>query len=117
MKRREFFGQIGGCAAVMALGNRSFGAPTATQPNVLFIAIDDLRPMLRCYDDPVAVSPNIDRLAARGLLFNRAYCQEAVCSPSRLSLMTGMRPDTIRLVALSFQMGLVALAMWLMRPS
>lgn len=64
--------------------------------NVLFIAVDDLRPTLRCYGDSIAVTPNIDRLANRGTLFSRAYCQQAVCSPSRLSLLTGLRPDTIR---------------------
>ncbi len=65
-----------------------------TNPNILFIAIDDLRPELGCYGSPIAKSPHIDRLASEGLKFNRAYCQQAICSPSRASLMTGARPDT-----------------------
>ena len=71
-------------------------AEEAERLNVLFIAIDDLRPLLGCYGDEIAVTPDIDRLAGRGTVFQRAYCQQAVCSPSRLSLMTGRRPDTIR---------------------
>lgn len=66
----------------------------ADKPNVLFIAIDDLRPELGCYGSEIAVSPNLDALANDGLLFNRAYCQQAICRPSRASLMTGARPET-----------------------
>ena len=67
-------------------------------PNVLFIAADDLRPELGCYGVDLAVTPNLDALAEDGLLFNRAYCQQAICSPSRASLMTGSRPDTLGVI-------------------
>ncbi|GMU20125.1 MAG: iduronate-2-sulfatase [Phycisphaerae bacterium] len=71
-------------------------AESAQHPklNVLFLAVDDLRPQTGCYEDSMAKTPGIDRLAERGLIFNRAYCQQAVCSPSRTSLLTGLRPDT-----------------------
>lgn len=69
--------------------------PNRKEPiNFLFIAVDDLRPELSAYGNSRMISPNIDRLAAKGLLFERAYCQQAVCSPSRTSLLTGLRPDS-----------------------
>ncbi len=64
-------------------------------PNVLLICLDDLKPVLGCYGDPLAKTPNIDRLARRGVTFESAYCNQALCSPSRNSLMTGMRPTSM----------------------
>lgn len=63
-------------------------------PNILFIPIDDLKPMLGCYGNETIQTPNIDRLATRGMVFMNNHCQQALCGPSRASIMTGLYPDT-----------------------
>ncbi|MEK6233351.1 MAG: sulfatase-like hydrolase/transferase, partial [Planctomycetales bacterium] len=88
------------CAATLLLvgiqPSVARSAPESAKPNVLFIAIDDLRPELGCYGVKEIKTPEIDALAASGIMFNRAYCQLAVCNPSRVSLLTGMRPDATK---------------------
>jgi len=69
--------------------------------NVLLLMVDDLRPQLGCYGDPVVKTPHIDQLAASGTVFSRAYCQIALCNPSRASLLTGLRPDDIQVYDLT----------------
>ncbi|MBM3869176.1 MAG: iduronate sulfatase, partial [Verrucomicrobia bacterium] len=84
--------------ALLSLGLFAVAAHAAeTKPmNVLFIAVDDLRPEINASGNKVIKTPNLDRIAAKGTTFDRAYCQQAVCSPSRSSLMTGRRPDSTR---------------------
>lgn len=77
---------------VACASNRS---ASSRPPNVLFIAVDDLRTELGCYGASYAITPNIDRLAREGVLFTQAHCQQAVCNPSRASVMTGRRPESL----------------------
>ncbi len=81
---------------VLVFGSLFFNDATAQQkakPNILFIAIDDLKPILGCYGNTLIKTPNIDRLAKMGTVFMSNYVQQAVCGPTRASLMTGKRPD------------------------
>lgn len=72
------------------------GSLQAQQKNVLFIAVDDLKPTVGAYGDPLAKTPGIDRLAKEGIVFQNSYCQQAICAATRASILTGMRPDKTR---------------------
>ncbi|MHC4251362.1 MAG: sulfatase-like hydrolase/transferase, partial [Planctomycetota bacterium] len=96
--RREFVSLAlkgaAGATAAAAFPTVLRGGPK--KPNVLFIPVDDLRPQLGCYGRKEIVSPNIDRLASEGVVFERAYCNVPVCGASRASLMKGVRPTPTR---------------------
>ncbi len=84
-------------ALIAALGlAATSGLPAEAKPNVLFIAIDDLKPVLGSYGDTVVQTPAMDRLAERGTVFLNNHCQQAVCAASRASLLTGLTPDHSR---------------------
>ena len=95
--RRDFLATSlkAGTAAFTTSLLPKFHANANGKYNVLFIIVDDLRPLLGCYGHTEMHTPNIDRLAERGTLFNRAYCQNPLCSPSRTSFFTGLRPETV----------------------
>ena len=105
VNRRDFLSRmVSGAAATVLCPVMTFSrgfADRRRKMNVLFIAVDDLRPQLGCYGQKQIISSNIDRLAARGLLFERVYCQQAVCAPSRASILTGARPDTTKIYDLN----------------
>ncbi|TBN02960.1 DUF229 domain-containing protein [Hyunsoonleella flava] len=65
------------------------------KPNILIFYVDDLRAELGCYGSETAITPNIDKLASEGVMFNKAYVQQAICAPSRMSTLTGLRPETL----------------------
>ena len=100
LNRRNFLKAMGLGATAMTLPMHLFAAGQRNagkkRPNVLFIAVDDLRPQLGCYGHKQMLSPNIDRLGAEGVIFLRSYCQVPVCGASRASLMTGVRPTANR---------------------
>jgi arylsulfatase A-like enzyme len=80
-------------ALLVAPATNSFAAEAGSKPNVLFIAIDDLNDWVECLGGhPQAKAPNIDRLAASGVLFTNAHCAAPACNPSRTAIMTGISP-------------------------
>lgn len=90
-----FLGLLFCCSGFYSCSDEK-GLSEKTPPNILFIPVDDLRPELGCYGNKAIKTPNIDRIAQLGVVFSRTYCQQAVCNPSRASLLTGMRPDAIQ---------------------
>lgn len=90
INHRFLFAALIMCVMMTCLA--SAASPQKSQ-NVLLIVVDDLKPLMTCYGDKFAKTPNMDRLASRGVLFSNAYCQQAICGPSRASLLTGLRPD------------------------
>jgi arylsulfatase A-like enzyme len=92
MNRKLIFSGWLACLAILTF-SLPIQAQQSSKPNILFIAIDDLKPILGCYGNTMIKTPNIDRLAKMGTVFLNNYCQQAVCGPTRASLMTGKRPD------------------------
>ncbi|MBC7817793.1 MAG: sulfatase [Planctomycetaceae bacterium] len=91
--------QLAFVLSVLCLFGTSATAADAKRPNVLFLVSDDLNNMLGCYGDPLAKTPNLDRLAARGVRFDRAYCAFPLCGPSRNALLTGLYPNSTGILA------------------
>jgi iduronate 2-sulfatase len=89
-------GQLALSALLAASPAGAAAAADTARPNVLFIAIDDLRTSLGCYGDPLAKTPHMDRLAGESRVFTRAYTMQAVCGPARAAVMTGRLPDQTR---------------------
>jgi iduronate 2-sulfatase len=100
MTRREFLKGTGTALAAgpfLRFSGKPFAAQEDQRPNILLFIGDDLRPEFGCYDVAAVKTPNIDQLARQSMVFTRAYCPMSICNPSRLGLLTGRRPDTLRI--------------------
>ena len=101
--RRNFLkcslGAVGAASFMPAvLSGTAKGAPAQKPKNALFIIIEDLKNIMGCYGNPLVQTPHLDRLAQKGIIFDRAYCQFPVCNPSRSSFLTGLRPDKTKVL-------------------
>ncbi len=104
MKNSRYLVLLGGAAALLP----GCSQKQAVHYNVLFLMADDMKPAMGCYGDSIAVTPALDGLASDGILFSRAYCQQAVSGPSRASLLTGLYPD---------QTGVLSLNTWIRKKN
>ena len=100
----KYFIALGGAAALLP----ACAPKQAAHYNVLFLMADDMKPAMACYGDTIAITPALDGLAKDGILYSRAYCQQAVSGPSRASLLTGMYPD---------QTGVLSLNTWIRKKN
>jgi len=82
------------CGLLLALTAMNVSAAQVKTPNVLFIAVDDLKPLIQSFGSANVLTPNIDKLAQQGTVFTKAYSQYPVCGPSRMSILTGLRPES-----------------------
>jgi arylsulfatase A-like enzyme len=102
----KIFSVFGGAAWTALLAGQCVfadGIPARepeSAPNILLVSVDDFKPMTGAYGHETIQTPHMDRLARKGIIFERAYCQQAICAPSRASLLTGMRPDTTGVIDL-----------------
>ena len=91
-------------AGLVLSGTITYSSADQQKPNILFIAIDDLKPELGCYGVPMGKTPNIDAIAKSGVTFLNSHCNQAICGPSRVSLLSGLRPDRTKVHDLKTQM-------------